>query len=220
MKDKKQETSAAKREAREDVLNGVKTVIFDLDGTLYDKTGLAVRMVRRLWWCLPLLMAERMARRNMHGFQYASCDAFNAAFFATMARGHWWGPDIAQKWYDHVYLPAMVRVLTRHFRPRPEAMELVEACKQKGLQMAIYSDYGCVIEKLEALHIDPKQFDLLVDAPSMGALKPSEACANKVLLMLHAEPETTLFVGDRDDKDGATARAVGAKYWLINEHGK
>lgn len=214
------DVSLKPKAGKDDVLDGIKIVIFDLDGTLYDKTGLAARMVRRLWWCLPLLMSERLARQKMHGLQYTSCDTFNTAFFATMARGHWWGPDIAQKWYDYVYLPAMVRVLSRHFRPRPEAMELIEACKQKGLKMAIYSDYGCVVEKLKALRIDPKLFDLMVDAPSMGALKPSKQCAEKVMLLLHAEPETTLFVGDRDDKDGETARVVGAKYWLINGNGK
>ena len=53
-------------------LEGIETVIFDLDGTLYDKTGLAKRVVKKLWWCLPLLAAERLARRNAHYVQFAS----------------------------------------------------------------------------------------------------------------------------------------------------
>ena len=57
---------------KKNALNGVKTVVLDLDGTMYDKSGLAARMVRRLFWCLPLVMAERWARRNMHYTQYAS----------------------------------------------------------------------------------------------------------------------------------------------------
>lgn len=209
--------SAEKNVLSAEVLNGVKTIIFDLDGTLYDKRGLAHRMVRRLWWCLPLLLAERLARGGMHEYQYTSGDAFYAAFFANMARGHWWGPDIAQRWYNHVYLPAMVRVLRHSFQPRPEAMALIEEGKRRGLQLAIYSDYGCVEEKLEALGIDAGLFDLRVDAPSMGALKPSGPSAAKVMLMLHAEPASTLFVGDRDEKDGASARAVGARFLLIGD---
>ena len=82
--------------------------------------------------------------------------------------------------------------------------------------MAVYSDYGCVREKLEALHIDASQFEVLVDAPSLGLLKPSAKAAQRVLEMLNAKPETTLFVGDRDEKDGESARAVGAKFFLIN----
>lgn len=197
-------------------LNGVKTVVFDLDGTLYDKRGLARRMVHRLWWCLPLLAAERLARRNMHYFRFATADEFYAAFFANMARGHWWNADIAARWYGSVYLPTMIRLIARYHHARPEALAILAEAKAQKLQMAIYSDYGCVLEKLKALGIDPRPFDLMVDAPSLGALKPSEPCARRVLEMLHADPKTTLFVGDRDDKDGASARAVGAKFLLIN----
>ena len=133
-----------------------------------------------------------------------------------MARGHWWGPRIAERWYHLVYLPTMVRLIRRYHCIRPEAYELLRVCRERGLQTAIYSDYGSVIEKLEALGIDPAQFDLLISAPQLGALKPSEPCARRVLELLQADPKTTLFVGDRDDKDGATARAVGAKLLLVN----
>ncbi len=199
------------------MLNGVQTVVLDLDGTLYDKTGLARRMVRRLWWCLPLLAAERLARRNAHYVQFASEEEFFDFFFITMARGHWWTAGMAATWYHRVYMPAMLRLIKRYCHPRQEVMELIREAKEKGLKLAIYSDYGCVVEKLEALGIDPQQFDLLIAAPELGALKPSEPCARRVLEMLGAKPETTLFIGDRDDKDGQSARNVGAKYLIIEK---
>ena len=199
------------------MLDGIKTVVFDLDGTIYDKSGLARRMVSRLWWCLPLLAAERFARRNAHYVQYASEEEFFDFFFTTMSRGHWWGPRTAEKWYRFVYMPAMVRLIRRYYRPRQDVMALIKEARARGLKMAIYSDYGCVVEKLEALGVDPGDFELLVAAPELGALKPSEPCARRVLEMMQASPETTLFVGDRDDKDGASARAVGAKYRIIDK---
>ena len=198
------------------VLSGVQVVVLDLDGTLYNKQGLARRMVRRLWWCLPLLAAERLARRNMHYFRFATEDEFYDAFFANMARGHWWNKSIAARWYHIIYLPAMIRLIRLYHPPRPEVLALIDECRREGKKMAIYSDYGCVEEKLEVLGIDSRQFSLLVDAPSLGALKPSKPCAEQVMAMLEAEPATTLFVGDRDEKDGETARMVGAKFLLIS----
>ena len=195
----------------------IKTVVFDLDGTLYDKRGLAARMIRYLWWCLPLLAAERLARRNMHYFRFSSEEEFYERFFAMMSRGHWWRPATAAKWYSYVYLPAMVRLIGKTCPRRPEVAALIDECRRRGLKMAVYSDYGCVVEKLKVLGIDAGQFDLLVAAPELGALKPSEPCARQVLEMLHARPETTLFVGDRDEKDGETARMVGAHFVHVNE---
>ncbi len=196
-------------------LEGLETVIFDLDGTLYDKKGLAKRVVKKLWWCLPLLAAERLARRNAHYVQFASEEEFFGAFFATMARGHWWGPRIAAEWYHRIYMPTMIKMIRKYHHPRPEVMALVDECRERGICMAIYSDYGSVVEKLEALGIDPNLFELRISAPELGALKPSEPCARRVMEMLQAVPETTLFVGDREEKDGASARNVGARFLLI-----
>lgn len=220
MKDESKESKVERKKMKEDVLKGIKTVIFDLDGTLYDKTGLANRMVKRLWWCMPMLMSERFARRHMHKVQYPSGEEFFNAFFRAMSNGHWWGPKIAARWYNYVYLPAMVHIISRYHEPREDVMALVEECKRRGIAIALYSDYGFVLDKLRALGIDAHQFDLIVDAPELGALKPSEPCARRVLELMKAEPATTLFVGDRDDKDGASARAVGAKFLLMELNDK
>ena len=197
------------------VLNGVQAVVFDVDGTLYDKRGLARKMVRHLWWSLPLLLSERLARRKMHFVQYPSGEEFFAAFFRSMSHGHWWGVRIAEKWYDHVYMPTMVRLIAKYHHPRPEVLRLIEECRKRGITTAIYSDYGFVLQKLDALGINPDWFDLIVDAPELGALKPSKLSAQKVLELLKTDPKDTLFVGDRDDKDGESARAVGARFLLV-----
>lgn len=198
-----------------EISKDIRTVVFDLDGTLYDKRGLAARVVSRLWWCLPLLASERLARRTMHYVQFASQEEFFGYFFATMARGHWWGPRIASVWYNTVYLPTMVRLIAKYHPARPEMVAALKECRERGLKTAIYSDYGGVEDKLKALGIDASQFDVLVAAPELGALKPSEHCARRLLEMLEADPKTTLFVGDRDEKDGVSARNVGAQFYLV-----
>ena len=132
------------------------------------------------------------------------------------AKGRLWRWIVSTRWHQKVYLPTMAQLIGAHCPRREEVIDLINECRARKIPMAIYSDYGCINEKLQALHIDPEYFDLFVTAPELGALKPSPASASKVLELLHAEPQTTLFVGDRDEKDGEAARAVGAKFLLIS----
>lgn len=174
------------------MLNGVKNVVLDLDGTLYNKQGLARRLVRRLWWSLPLLAVDRLAK------------------------GACWRWVVRTRWYRRVYLPTMVRMIGEGCSVREEVLHFISECRRKRIPMAVYSDYAFVADKLRVLGIDAEQFALLIDSPTLGARKPSKEAAMKLLSMLHAEPETTLFVGDRDDTDGETARLVGARFLKIS----
>lgn len=174
-----------------ELLKRNKTVIFDLDGTFYDKRGLSKRMVKRLWWCLPLMIIDRVAK------------------------GPLWRWIVGTRWHRETYLATMTELIRTTCPRKEEVVELFETCKAKSLQTAIYSDYACVEEKLNALGIDPKRFDAIFTAPQLGALKPTKAAAQKVLEALKADPKTTLFVGDREEKDGAAAKAVGANYLKV-----
>jgi FMN phosphatase YigB (HAD superfamily) len=174
------------------VLNGVNNVVLDLDGTLYNKQGLARRMLRRLWWSLPLLAVDRLA----HG----AC----------------WRWVVRTRWYRRIYLPTMVRMISEGCSAREEVLQFISECRRRQIPMAVYSDYAFVPEKLRVLGIDAEQFALLVDSPTLGVRKPSREAVLQLLAMLHAEPATTLFVGDRDDTDGETARLVGARFLKIS----
>lgn len=173
-------------------LNNIKTVIFDLDGTFYDKRGLSKRMVKRLWWCLPLMIIDRVCK------------------------GPLWRWIVRTRWHKEVYLATMTELIRTTCPRREDVVALFEECKAKGLQTAIYSDYASVGEKLTALGIDPQRFDAIFTAPELGGLKPTKACAQQVLNGLGASPETTLFVGDREEKDGEAAKAVGANFLLVH----
>ena len=165
--------------------------MFDLDGTLYNKQGLALQMLKRLWWAFPLMAIDRCAR------------------------GPLWRWVVQTRWYKRVYLPTMVELIATTCQPRQEVLNLIDECRRKGLQMAIYSDYACIPDKLAVLGVNADWFALLADSPSLGARKPSLPSAQRLLSQLNAQPSTTLFIGDRDDTDGATARALNAKYLIV-----
>ena len=196
--------------------NNIQTIIFDLDGTLYHKQGLVRRMILRLWWCLPLLISERIARKKIVTCAYDSPERFYEAFFQTMARGHWWNAQIARKWYHTIYMPTMVRIIAKHQLPNTAVINTLHLAKHKGCVTILFSDYGAVEEKLQAIGLEPALFSYIIDAPTLGGLKPNKTVIDKLFTTTNTNPKNTLFIGDRVDKDGAAAQAVGAEFWNIS----
>lgn len=194
----------------------IQTIIFDLDGTLYHKRGLVRRMLLRLWWCLPLLISERIARKKIVTCAYDSPELFYEAFFQTMARGHWWNAKIAQRWYHTIYMPTMVRIIAKHQQPNTTIIDILQQAKQKGLVTILFSDYGCAEEKLQAIGLAPALFSFIIDAPTLGGLKPNKTVIYRLLERTGTDPKKTLFIGDRIDKDGGSAQAVGATFWNVS----
>ena len=125
----------------------MKAIIFDLDGTLYDKSGLVGRLVwsqlRR--GTLSLLKREREVRKELRGQHFESEEAFYEAFFARFDK-----PERARRWYFEQYMPDMVSALRQHFRVASWVETVMPALRAQGLKVVVFSDYGSVRKKLEA----------------------------------------------------------------------
>ena len=189
-----------------------KVVIFDLDGTLYDKTGL----VRRLVWSqlqrgrLALLKREREVRKELRGKHFGSEEVFYDAFFARFAR-----PELARHWYFEEYMPDMVAILRKHYRIAPWVETIMLELRTHGQKVAVFSDYGCVQKKLEAIGFRLSWADYLFEAPALGGLKPSKKSFVKICKEMQMQPTDCLMVGDRTDTDGKGSRAVGMAFELV-----
>jgi len=188
------------------------TFIFDLDGTLYDKRRLPVRLVTGDLRNLFVLKAERTARKAMEGHFYGSSEALYTALFARIAALSGIPAERAAAWYRERYMPLMVRTLSRHYKARPGVQELFSRLRAAGERVVVLSDYGFVPEKLRALGIDPAWADWVVDSPSLGGFKP---CREVFQAVADRYPGPCLVIGDRDDTDGAGARSTGMSFRLI-----
>lgn len=200
-----------------------QAVFFDLDGTLYNKKGLARRLILEALrrgrlsadgpWrplaCLRMLALERKVRRALAG---KSADY--ETLYSGIARRSGISPARVCAWYNEWYMPAMVGQLEKHYSPRREVVAMAERYRAMGVKIAVLSDYGCVREKLEALRIHPEMFDALLDAPSLGGFKPSPAVFLGACKSADADPAQCVMVGDRPDTDGGCS-AVGMEYIRI-----
>lgn len=84
-----------------------------------------------------------------------------------------------------------------------------------GVHVVLLSDYGFAKEKLEALGLDTALFDWIVSAPELGGLKPASQLMDAVTGRMQVSSSQCLVIGDREDTDGAMARAAGAGFILV-----
>ena len=189
-----------------------KAIIFDLDGTLYDKSGLARRLVwsQMLRGRLSLLKREREVRNVLRGKHFRSEDAFYAAFFARFSRR-----ELARRWYFEEYMPDMVAILRKHYRIAPWVERQLLGLRANGKKIVVFSDYGFVREKLEAIGFRLSWADFIFDAPSLGGLKPCKKSFERICQEIKLQPSECLMVGDRDDTDGEGARSLGIPFTLV-----
>ena len=186
-----------------------RAVIFDLDGTLYDKSGLARRLItsQLLRGRLGMLKREREVRKELRGRHFKSEDAFYKAFFKRFSH-----PEQARRWYFEEYMPDMVAILRKHYRIAPWVESRMLELRTNGRKIAVFSDYGFVQKKLEAIGFRLSWADYLFEAPALGGLKPSKASFEKICQEMGLQPSDCLMVGDRDDTDGKGARSVGMPF--------
>ena len=92
-----------------------KAVIFDLDGTLYDKSRLGLYLVGNqfLQGRLVLSGRERMVRKKLKGQFFGSKAGFHEAFFGAL------GGEKARKWYYDTYMPAMMSIMRKRYHLYP-----------------------------------------------------------------------------------------------------
>jgi HAD superfamily hydrolase (TIGR01549 family) len=202
----------------EDDFSWVKAIILDLDGTLYSQRKLRVRMLIELLArtlttgpkVLRIIRSFRKVRetlasstaKNVHELQYSLvAERLGLSIEEVMAQIEEW----------------MYRRPLRHLKGARYngVVEFVDWRRAAGTKVAVLSDYP-VDEKLAALEIiaDISYFTLQEPA---GLLKPSPYGLRALLAKLEVEPAECLLIGDRIDRDGACADAVGIRFLLCDK---
>lgn len=188
-----------------------KLVVFDLDGTLYDKRGLSLRMVLHAPWDVVKMRAERQTRARMKGL-WLGTENFAQTYNEQLAQRMGYSPLQAKEWYEQRYMPLMVKLIGKYQPLGKWVLPFVQDCQQKGIKMVVLSDYDFAKEKLQALGLEPSLFDWVVSAPELGGLKPAAELMHHVAERMGVAIEDCMVIGDREDTDGEMARCSGAQF--------
>lgn len=197
---------------------GIKAVLFDFDGTLYDFKYLSLRVVMNSLKDLGIVQSERKARKELRGIEFKTEEHFHEFFFQNISQKKRKSPEYIREWYFSEYLPRLVKILKKYYTARPGTSDLFEKLKNSAIRCAVYSDYGAVGHRLEAIDLNPEQCGLLYSSEKLGSLKPSSRAAKIICEDLHLLPSQILMVGDREDTDIAFAKNSGMKYIQIKTH--
>ncbi|GHU55617.1 hypothetical protein FACS189442_3410 [Spirochaetia bacterium] len=197
---------------------GVRAFIFDFDGTLYNSSGIALRLIAQRPLEAFILLAERKAHASLAGCDYGEAEAYYQEFFSLLSRRLHKPVRVLRSWYFDEYMPRMCRVLKKLFRLRPGCVELFEELA-RSKQFAVYSDYPQTTERLKALGLN-LDTHLLFGPENFGAQKPAPRPFLAIAESLGVPPEEILVIGDRDDTDGAGAAAAGMGFVKVTTDGE
>lgn len=191
--------------------NRLRGIVFDLDGTLYDKRPLERFMMRRFWYALHLLLRYRNVRKSLAGEEHGDYESITRAALQRLSRR----PRAQQRWLRWIreqYDPTVSEGMRTVARPYPGAGAMLEGLRARGFRLGLVSDYVGVDERLESLGLSPGLFDLRLETERLGAMKPAAGAVTHMLEGMGLPGAELLMVGDRAFADQRFAEAAGMRF--------
>ena len=199
-------------------------ILLDVDGTLYEQRPVRQRMLLRLLAAAvhsPLKTRREIAVlrafrgsleeiRNQPRTDGAN-DAERQLELTAERSGlpHSTIREIVEDWMFQRPLPLLGGYPMRGLHP------FLRRAIQEGISLGAFSEYPCEA-KLEALGIrDCFQITVSSWDSDIGRFKPDPRGFLVAAQQLGCAPKRTLMIGDRDDADGAGARAAGMPFIKI-----
>ena len=201
----------------------LKAIVFDVDGTLYAQAGLRRAMLLRLlrahlvrpWQGISTFRILGAYRRAQELLRESPIDGDLAGAQLQLACQRAGAPEalvrgLVTRWMEQAPLPLLHRFMD------PELPELLQAARQRGVRLGVFSDYPAV-EKLRALGLtDFFEVVLTAQDPTVNRFKPDPSGLREALRRLQTDGAEALYVGDRAKVDAVAAEAAGIPCVILN----
>ncbi len=205
----------------------IKTVIFDIDSTLYEYAGANRRAVaavtdytcEHFGWApetFPALAKEMTRKNNARMGNISTCHNRLIRFQNILEEQGLPLSPHAMKMY-RLYWDTLIDTA----EVSEGAADVLRELKERGYRIGIGTDMtaGIQFEKLERMGLLP-YVDFIVTSEEACAEKPDVRLFSLCLKKAGCSPEECLFVGDSYPKDYCGARAVGMQALLFTPPAK
>jgi len=211
---------AATLDARStELFNGIRTVVFDVVGTLIEPAPSVARAYQAAGRRQGVELAEsEIARRFSRAWarQEAADAAARPAFATSRQREHErWRLIVEEVFEQAPATTAIFAELWEHFgrpgswRPVPAGCRLLEAAREAGLEVAVASNFDERLKPL-ARRVEPLVgIDQVFASSELGWRKPAAEFFQAVERRLQRRPGELLLIGDDPRLDLTAARAAG-----------
>lgn len=187
----------------------MRTVIFDLDGTLADTSGDLIAAANHCFARMglgDLLEPGRDAGVALRGGKRMLTEGLTRA-------GRYRAEDVEQ-WYP-VLLEAYAADIDRHTQLYPGAMEAVEALSREGYGVGICTNKPAALAETLLARLGIREaFASMVGADTLPVRKPDPEPLREAARRAGGDPAQCLLVGD-SDTDRDTARNAGVPSVLV-----
>ena len=195
-----------------------KAYIFDMDGTLYFKRPMQLRMawqLGRYYLLHPHRVKELLVIRAYRKLRERE-DITGREGFETVIRRRLAGDfSMSESRVDSVVDNWMLlRPLMAVAKSRDKTLlRQITQLQNLGKAVFVYSDYPAK-DKCRAIGLKPQGI-YWPDGVKIRKLKPEPDGLRCLLEENGLAPEDVLFVGDRQEKDGKCAAAMGVDAWIL-----
>jgi len=193
-------------------------VLFDLDGTLYDRDAL-VRAIADVQYdsyrgLIPEMPRETYARRIVEMDDHGMADKL-AGYRALAAE---WGrpPELGDRLLENFWAE-----YDRELKAPQDTRETLATLQGAGVRLGLITNGGTErqMRKLELMELK-EIFDAILVSETEGVRKPDSEIFDRALVRLGVGPEAAVFVGDNPEADVAGAIGAGlSAIWKYTPYG-